>query len=172
VNSKISAGLHICGGSSSTIWTFSFAYILSLALPPCNPSVRKSLHHFGNKIGLKSKSHGLDNSRFTILSKTTTLDYIFNEREFYRLANRTGLRNSLRPKTNASSGNWEDHDPKADPAWGDEPVQRAGALKAKGWMQKMGWTEGQGLGSSSNKGIVVPIQVEHRSARGGLGWGG
>jgi len=36
-------------------------------------------------------------------------------------------------------------------------------------LAKMGWKEGEGLGSENNQGIVEPIKIEQRVERAGLG---
>jgi G-patch domain len=41
--------------------------------------------------------------------------------------------------------------------------------KAKAMMEKMGWKEGEALGSETNKGIAEPIQQVYRYSKAGLG---
>jgi G-patch domain len=123
------------------------------------------------EFGLKSKSHGREADRYTILSKKET-ETAWDDRAFDRSARKSALVHVLKSKNgNDSRSNqadaWETSVGWSEPA----PLpKRAGELKAKKWMEKMGWSEGEGLGST-NKGIIDPIKAEKRYANTGLGFG-
>ena len=46
---------------------------------------------------------------------------------------------------------------------------KKGSSKAKAMMEKMGWSSGQALGATDNKGILNPIEQVVWSSRAGLG---
>jgi hypothetical protein len=147
----------------------------SLALPPVSPAARKAIHTIIHKINLKSKSHGKDEARYIIISKPASGQHEWNPRMFDRVASSLKVRFYLNSKPNSKDDAkdvWENVGFGEQTSWNTPAIMKptTGTVKAKAWMQKMGWTEGQGLGSSENKGIVDPIEVFKRSNRGGLGW--
>ncbi|KAF2666712.1 hypothetical protein BT63DRAFT_427142 [Microthyrium microscopicum] len=157
---------------------------ISLALPPFDPWARKALHSFINKLGLKSKSFGKAEKRYVVVTKKHR-GFGFDHQVFaqfersarrsffpradvkqpagisrpYRMASSSGHKNvKVRPGETIGAGA-----PEIGTGTGK------GVTNAKRMMEKMGWTDGQGLGSMENKGRTEPVEQVMWFSRAGLG---
>lgn len=139
-----------------------------LVFPPLDQDSRRQLHQFAYRIGLDSKSRGFGARRFPVLTKPADFDRPSKSdlRRAQKLVRRIEfLRSDIRAEKKAKVA------PQAGEVIGQEWAQMSTmkGTKAKAMMERMGWKEGDALGSETNKGIAEPIQQVYRYSKAGLG---
>jgi hypothetical protein len=123
---------------------------------------------------LKSKSHGNGKERYPVVSKSHKTrgfdEKAFRQAERKLRHNKLGIQRDPGVKPKGSS--YDRVQPKAGNTVGQNAKELGdskGQLKAKAWMEKMGWKSGQGLGAEGNTGRALPIEHVIRYSKAGLG---
>jgi hypothetical protein len=156
------------------------------AFPPMAKADRKALHEICTRMNLNSKSQGAGKHRFPIITKTQRTpcpgDAEFDA--FVEIA-RSGtitthgqvykLKNTLARKGKAArtvgagrGGGGGNHAPRNGEIVGATAQKIGSDSFGHRMMQKMGWTEGKGLGQSG-EGLVNPVEQRMRFGTAGLG---
>jgi hypothetical protein len=145
-----------------------------LSLPSMDKNTRKIVHEIAQLLKIKSKSTGNGDRRFVTLVKTKR-SRPFDERTFVRIEQTIQGKFFPRPSKGGgrSKGGWGPGDGGAKYRDGDIVGGSAPEISADNRGRKMlgimGWKDGQALGSSTNQGILQPIQHVVRNSRAGLG---
>jgi hypothetical protein len=169
-----------------------YAFLLEVdleqrAFPPMAKADRKALHEICTRMNLNSKSQGAGKHRFPIITKTQRTpcpgDAEFDA--FVEIA-RSGtitthgqvykLKNTLARKGRAArtvgggrgGGAAGNHAPRNGEIVGASAQKIGSDSFGHRMMQKMGWTEGKGLGQSG-EGLVNPVEQRMRFGTAGLG---
>jgi hypothetical protein len=168
-----------------------YAFLLEVdleqrAFPPMAKADRKALHEICTRMNLNSKSQGAGKHRFPIITKTQRTpcpgDAEFDA--FVEIA-RSGtitthgqvykLKNTLARKGRAArtvgtgrGGAGSNHAPRNGEIVGASAQKIGSDSFGHRMMQKMGWTEGKGLGQSG-EGLVNPVEQRMRFGTAGLG---
>lgn len=142
---------------------------------------RKVIHEIASSFGLKSLSKGSGRSRFTTLQKTSkTIDFDNDlfirirgrvERRFYpRMDRKSAPTKGPARRSGGGSGTVKaDFGYKHGEVVGGTAPELAADNRGRAMLEKMGWTNGNALGSVNNKGILQPIAHVVRNSRAGLG---
>ncbi|KKY15020.1 putative r3h and g-patch domain-containing protein [Phaeomoniella chlamydospora] len=163
----------------------------TLSLTPMDNLQRRQVHVIAQALKLKSKSHGSGSARYPVLSKTRftpVFDIDFSESELdeifgnahstgslFRAARKGGKGAFAKVKTTGGSLKKRQGGGNAAAGYRDGDVVGASAPeigienRGRAMLEKMGWTAGMGLGVSTNKGIIVPVQHVVKNTKAGLG---
>lgn len=138
---------------------------------------RKIIHELANAFNLKSKSSGAGKNRYPVLYKTKRSlsfdDDIFDrveERLTRRLIPRLDRHNKAilgsRPRTPASKAgvNYSEGE-----IVGATAPELGSDNRGRAMLEKMGWSKGTALGSTDNKGRLIPVEHIMKTNRAGLG---
>ncbi|KAI9728472.1 MAG: hypothetical protein M1828_003874 [Chrysothrix sp. TS-e1954] len=147
-----------------------------LALPPMPKPHRKAVHTVAASFGLSSKSAKSGKNRAPVLYKTQRTARSFDQMLFSRVA-----RKITNPHFNGRDG----PPAKGKKRFGGGVASGAGVLEGEivgaaaseigktnkgfGLLSKMGWSQGQALGTPDNKGRLMPVEHVVRMSRAGLG---
>lgn len=143
---------------------------------------RKKVHSFAHTLGMTSTSRGSGLFRYTTLTKTARTGK-FNDQNFAsaaRMIRRTWLQNPAYrgPELPPSS-----IDPEWEAKWygpstrrlrdgdvvGEGAAEIAEGNRGRAMLEKMGWSDGMGLGATENKGRLKPVEQIVKRSRTGLG---
>jgi hypothetical protein len=150
----------------------------SLLLPPTEPAIRKIIHEFASRFGLKSKSVGKGQLRRPTLTRTKrtgafTLDEI--DQTVITLLRRhlslSAVRESfwgLRCQTRSPKSKSKRVGGEGRIVGGTMP-EIDDSNKGRAMLQKMGWSSGTALGAHHNKGRLLPVLHTMKTSKGGLG---
>jgi hypothetical protein len=132
------------------------------------------LHEMAAGVRLKSKSIGKGNTRRPVLYRTKATP-AFNFAHFDAVTSKLGRRfGGLRSKSGVkrpSSGTGG----VAQTGYRDGEVVGSGLPelsaenRGRAMLEKMGWSSGMALGSTSNKGILQPVSQVVKRSKAGLG---
>lgn len=142
-----------------------------------------TVHQLANKFKIKSQSAGKGNDRYTVLYRsraTLPFDQVFFDRAFARTRQTWFPRVDVDDETVNKARILKRDEPrrtrgKQSNAYreGDIVGQHATELgaenKGRTMLEKMGWSKGMALGSSDNKGIMVPLTQVVKKSKAGLG---
>jgi hypothetical protein len=137
-----------------------------------NKQSRRFVHEIAQSLGLKSKSTGSGDRRFVTVLKTKKFRG-FDEKAFIRIEQGHFFPRQSKGGGSRLKGTWGAGDGGAKYREGDVVGGSAPEISADNRGRKMlgimGWKDGQALGSSTNQGILQPIQHIVRNSRAGLG---
>lgn len=145
---------------------------------------RSMVHELANAFGLKSKSTGFGDTRFTTLMKTPqtgafkkdTLEIAearLESRAFYWRFDsstkgprqRSDARPHRAPRASRDAGvSYRDGD-----IVGAAAPELGAENKGRAMLEKMGWSSGTALGAVDNKGILHPLAHVVKTSKAGLG---
>ncbi|PVV05110.1 hypothetical protein BB560_000373 [Smittium megazygosporum] len=142
--------------------------ISTLWLWPMSKRDRRIVHMLAAQYNLKSASHGSNDMRFPILSRTKKTSFPENDTKIDRILS---LANKDLPdggfyKGLYSRGSSTSEKKSTLVAQGVQSINESN--KGHQLLAKMGWTPGNPIGTSGS-GITDPIQAEIRNSRRGLG---
>lgn len=138
--------------------------------------VRKVIHELANKFNIKSKSTGSGDQRRPTLYRTLrTLKY--SEEFFDSTIARVGRKYFPRRDRTAAKGDRPSngHGGNTDLSYRDGEIVGGSAPelgegnKGRWMLEKMGWSSGTALGTTSNKGILQPVEQKVKRGKAGLG---
>ena len=154
-----------------------------LALPPFDKKSRITVHQLANKFKIKSQSNGKGNDRYTVLTRsraTVKFDQVSFDRAFARTRQmwfprvdadidtvnqaRILKRGEPRRVRGKQSTTYREGD-----IVGQNAAELGAENKGRTMLEKMGWSKGMALGSSDNKGIMVPLTQVVKKTKAGLG---
>lgn len=138
---------------------------------------RKVIHELANKFNIKSKSTGAGEQRRPTLYRTART-FKYNEGAFEEAISRVGRKHFPRRDRVGQYG--AQRQPRGQ--GGDRALQyRDGevvggsapelgeANKGRLMLEKMGWSTGTALGTTTNKGILTPVEQKVKRGKAGLG---
>ena len=143
-----------------------------------------TVHQLANKFRIKSQSAGKGNDRYTVLYRsraTVPFDQVSFDRAFARTRQSWFPRVDVDEETVNKARILKRDEPRRTRAKqghqayreGDVVGQHAAELgaenKGRTMLEKMGWSKGMALGSSDNKGIMVPLTQVVKKTKAGLG---
>ncbi|KAI4521431.1 hypothetical protein K525DRAFT_239119 [Schizophyllum commune Loenen D] len=150
---------------------------VSMALPPANKETRKQVHDLAEAFGLKSKSKGKGDARYTTLTRTSRTGYAVSERKIGRIVRGAGGHGGM--FGSSSFGGEKGKKGKGGGAPVRVPRHREGE-EVGGTAPKigesnvgfkmlamMGWQDGQRIGVSG--GLDAPIAAIMKTTKLGLG---
>ncbi|KAL1728077.1 hypothetical protein EV714DRAFT_215934 [Schizophyllum commune] len=150
---------------------------VSMALPPANKETRKKVHDLAEAFGLKSKSKGKGDARYTTLTRTSRTGYAVSERKIGRIVRGAGGHGGM--FGSSSFGGEKGKKGKGGGAPVRVPRHREGE-EVGGTAPKigesnvgfkmlamMGWQDGQRIGVSG--GLDAPIAAIMKTTKLGLG---
>ncbi|KAL1704324.1 hypothetical protein EV121DRAFT_280507 [Schizophyllum commune] len=150
---------------------------VSMALPPANKETRKKVHDLAEAFGLKSKSKGKGDARYTTLTRTSRTGYAVSERKIGRIVRGAGGHGGM--FGSSSYGGEKGKKGKGGGAPVRVPRHREGE-EVGGTAPKigesnvgfkmlamMGWQDGQRIGVSG--GLDAPIAAIMKTTKLGLG---
>lgn len=154
-----------------------------LSLPPLDKHSRRCIHQVAAQLKVKSQSAGKGVSRYPVLYRTKgTVGY--DERGFTSATR--FLRQSYYPRVDVDDEVVKEYkalrrkDPnvkrghaatsyKEGEVVGQHASELASGNKGRMLLEKMGWSKGMALGTTDNKGIMVPIVHVVKNSKAGLG---
>lgn len=132
------------------------------------------MHRMAFELNLQSKSTGKGHSRYITLYKTkrskvfekniAAAEAVFAQRKYNWLSGQP--RAERHGEENAGRRGARNYD--GDVVGVSAPAIGAGN-KGRAMLEKLGWTEGVGLGATHNKGILAPIAATVKTSKAGLG---
>ncbi|KAI5830900.1 hypothetical protein K523DRAFT_271177 [Schizophyllum commune Tattone D] len=150
---------------------------VSMALPPANKETRKKVHDLAEAFGLKSKSKGKGDARYTTLTRTSRTGYAVSERKIGKIVRGAGGHGGM--FGSSSYGGEKGKKGKGGGAPVRVPRHREGE-EVGGTAPKigesnvgfkmlamMGWQDGQRIGVSG--GLDAPIAAIMKTTKLGLG---
>ncbi|KAL1664058.1 hypothetical protein GGF50DRAFT_55554 [Schizophyllum commune] len=150
---------------------------VSMALPPANKETRKKVHDLAEAFGLKSKSKGKGDARYTTLTRTSRTGYAVSERKIGKIVRGAGGHGGM--FGSSSFGGEKGKKGKGGGAPVRVPRHREGE-EVGGTAPKigesnvgfkmlamMGWQDGQRIGVSG--GLDAPIAAIMKTTKLGLG---
>ncbi|KAH6681246.1 hypothetical protein F5X68DRAFT_27813 [Plectosphaerella plurivora] len=155
--------------------TFLVGNQASLTFPPLDNQARKVIHELANKFNIKSKSTGAGDQRRPTLYRTLRT-FTYSEDDFEAAVSRVGRKyfprrdrpmNGARP-VNSHGGNKDLTYRDGEIVGGSAPELGEGN-KGRLMLEKMGWSSGTALGTTSNKGILQPVEQKVKRGKAGLG---
>ena len=165
----------------------------SLTFVPMQKHERKQIHNQAAQFYLKSKSMGTGNNRFPVLYKTKRSDHFrYNEdaiEEIFIGRKFSGFKNvhingrgargvggagglgggNTGFARRAGGGGGSGHRPMDGDVVGSGAAELGEENRGRLMLEKMGWSSGTALGTTENKGILVPVAAVMKSSRIGLG---
>ncbi|KAK8069274.1 G-patch domain-containing protein [Apiospora phragmitis] len=154
-----------------------------LSLPPLDKHSRRCIHQVASKLKIKSQSAGKGVGRYPVLYRTKgTVSY--DERGFTSATRY--LRQSYYPRVDIDEEVVKEYKAlrRKDPnvkrghaatsyregeVVGQHASELASDNKGRMLLEKMGWSKGMALGTTDNKGIMVPIVHVVKKTKAGLG---
>ncbi|KAK8084562.1 hypothetical protein PG997_005833 [Apiospora hydei] len=154
-----------------------------LSLPPLDKHSRRCIHQVAAQLKVKSQSAGKGVSRYPVLYRTkSTVSY--DERGFTSATR--FLRQSYYPRVDVDEEVVKEYKAlrRKDPnvkrghaatsyregeVVGQHASELASDNKGRMLLEKMGWSKGMALGTTDNKGIMVPIVHVVKKTKAGLG---
>lgn len=138
---------------------------------------RKVIHELANKFNIKSKSTGAGEQRRPTLYRTART-FKYNEGAFEEAISRVGRKHF--PRRDRVGLHGMQRQPRGQ--GGDRALQyRDGEVvggsapelgegnKGRLMLEKMGWSTGTALGTTTNKGILTPVEQKVKRGKAGLG---
>ena len=129
------------------------------------------MHEIANRLKIRSSSKGQGNKRYVCFWKTSK-SKAFSEQPFRRMEGHFDRRESSRPVHRYAR---DARFPTASAGYMDGEIVGASAPelgvenRGRAMLEKMGWSNGTGLGTPSNKGILAPVPHVVKNSRTGLG---
>jgi hypothetical protein len=124
---------------------------------------RKILYELARPFGISGNSRGRGVDRYPVMNKSKGTK-AYNEILYLRVEQRVARMNGLSGKIINSPTKQLKH---GDIVGAGAPVI-AESNKGRQLLEKMGWREGEALGTEANKGILEPISQVFRASRAGL----
>ena len=143
-----------------------------------------TVHQLANKFRIKSQSAGKGNDRYTILYRsraTLPFDQVSFDRAFARTRQSWFPRVDVdeetvnkarilkRDEPRRTRGKQGHHAYREGDVVGQHAAELGAENKGRTMLEKMGWSKGMALGSSDNKGIMVPLTQVVKKSKAGLG---